>query len=231
MLALCTYAILVLVVETLLPLGEDTKQVLALADTFVCVLFALDFVVSLRRAEAKWRYLYTWGWIDLLSSIPAVHLLRWGRLARVARILRVLRGVRATKILAEFILERRAESAFLAAALLSLLLTVISSVAVLQFERVPGANIRTPEDAFWWSIVTITSVGYGDRYPVTHEGRIVGAVLMIAGVGLFGTFAGFVASWFLKPAESKQARELQELRGAVADVQARLVAMDARARR
>ena len=134
--------------------------------------------------------------------MPAFPLLRWGRLFRIARILRVLRGFRAAKILAGFILDRRVESTFLAASLVTLLLLVISSVGVLQFERVPEANIKTASDAFWWALATITTVGYGDRYPVSHEGRLVGAVLMIAGVGLFGTFAGFVASWFLRPRDA-----------------------------
>jgi voltage-gated potassium channel len=212
MLALCVYAIAMLAVESIFPLDQDTREILAFADAGVCVLFFADFLVSITRAKSKWRYFYTWGWIDLLSSVPTFHLFRWARLARIARIFRVLRGVRATKILASFILDRRAESTFLAASLVSILLLVISSVAVLQFERVPGANIKSPDDAFWWALVTITTVGYGDRFPVTHEGRMVGAVLMIAGVGLFGTFAGFVASWFLRPTERRQTDDVEELR-------------------
>lgn len=99
-----------------------------------------------------------------------------------------------------FILERRAEAMFLAAALISILMVVFSSVAILQFEaEVPGANIKTAEDAIWWAYATMTTVGYGDRYPVTSGGRIVAATLMTAGVGLFGTWTGFVAAWFLSP--------------------------------
>jgi voltage-gated potassium channel len=110
------------------------------------------------------------------------------------RILRVLRGIRSTKVLTQFILQRRAEGAFLAATLLSLLLIMISSIAVLQFETSPEANIKSPEDALWWSIVTITTVGYGDRYPISPEGRLIASFLMIAGVGLFGTLSGFIAA-------------------------------------
>ena len=136
--------------------------------------------------------------------------------------LRILRGVRSTKLLAEFVLERRGQSAFLAAALVSILLVVFGSIAILQFERVQGANIISAADAVWWSVVTLTTVGYGDRYPITGEGRIIAALLMTAGVGLFGAFSGFVASWFLKPAEREQDSDMEELRTELAAIRALL---------
>ncbi|HWO57340.1 MAG TPA: ion transporter [bacterium] len=207
MLVLCVMALILLAIDTFVPAGEDTETILSVADTLICVLFLIDFLVSLISAPNRWRYLRTWGWIDLLSSIPAVNLARLGRAARVLRILRVLRGVRATKVLSSFILEKRAESAVLAAAILTLLLLVFSSIAVLGLERgVENANIRTAEDALWWAVATVTTVGYGDRYPITTEGRVIAGILMIAGVGLFGTFSGFVASWFLAPRRGNEAK-------------------------
>ena len=197
MLALSLFAVVALAVTTFAKLSADTRAVLEYADTAVCLLFFLDFAVTLKRSKNRGRYLLTWGWLDLLSSVPAVDALRWGRAARVVRILRVLRGIKATKILSEFILYRRAQSAFLAALLVSILLLVLSASAILQFETSPEANIRTPEDAVWWAVVTITTVGYGDKFPLSTEGRLIAALLMTAGVGLFGTFSGFVAAWFL----------------------------------
>ena len=81
----------------------------------------------------------------------------------------------------------------------------------LPFERDEG-NIKTAEDAFWWSVTTVTTVGYGDRFPMTSEGRAVAVLLMIAGVGMFGTFSGFVAAWFLAPDREEQENEVKELR-------------------
>jgi voltage-gated potassium channel len=213
-LILSIYAVGALAATTFFPLSTETKAILEYADTAVCVLFFLDFLVTFWRSPNRLRYMLTWGWLDLLSSIP-VFALRWGQAARAIRMLRVLRGIRATKVLSEFILYRRAQSGFLAALLVSLLLVVFAASAVLQFETAEGANIRTPEDAVWWAIVTVTTVGYGDRYPVTWEGRVVAALLMTAGVGLFGTFSGFVASWFLDSparhsAELEAIRSLQE---------------------
>jgi voltage-gated potassium channel len=142
----------------------------------------------------------TWGWVDLLSSIPALEIARLGRAARVFRILRVFRGIRATRVLSSFVLEKRGESVTFAAVILTLLLLFFSSIAVLVFERgIEDAHIRTAEDAIWWAVATITTVGYGDRGPVTTEGHLIASILKIAGMVLFGTFSGFVASWFLAP--------------------------------
>lgn len=80
---------------------------------------------------------------------------------------------------------------------IAVLMVIFSSIAILQVETDINSNIKTAEDAIWWSYVTITTVGYGDKFPVTTEGRLIAAILMTAGVGLFGTFTGFVASWFV----------------------------------
>jgi voltage-gated potassium channel Kch len=68
----------------------------------------------------------------------------------------------------------------------------------------PDANITNASSALWWDFVTITTVGYGDRYPVTNAGRLVGVFVMIAGVGLFGTLSGFLANTFLSPPKKKE---------------------------
>lgn len=108
--------------------------------------FYCGFFICLSRAKNKLEYL-KWGWIDLISSIPMLSYARWGRLARIFRILRVLRGVRSVKTLLVFMLEKKAQSAFLTATFISIILLVFSSIAILQFEVTPDSNIQTPEDA------------------------------------------------------------------------------------
>ena len=211
MLALCIYAISILGFETFVPLPEGTKTILAYADNLICGFFLLDFVTNLFKAERKIRYLLGWGWLDLISSIPTIGLLRIGRLARIVRILRLLRAVRSARLLTEFVLKRRAESVFLASSLLSMFLLVISSIAILEFEAGPATNINTPEDAIWWAFVTMTTVGYGDRYPVSTGGRLVAALLMVGGIGLFGTYTGFVSSWFLDGRDRSYKRQEESI--------------------
>lgn len=99
------------------------------------------------------------------------------------------------------------------------MLVTFGSIAILHFESgTTGteANILTADDAVWWSFATIATVGYGDRYPVTGEGRLVAVLLMCAGVGLSGTFAAYLAAWFIGPeveesSENEMAAIRQEL--------------------
>jgi voltage-gated potassium channel len=220
MLALCLWALLTLGLGTFFPLSDDTRTILLYADNVVCVLFLIDFLLSLYRAPRKAHYLMTWGWIDLLSSLPTVGGLRWGRVARVMRILRVIRGLKSARTIAHFLMARRAQSAFLASLLLCLLLIVVCSIAVLQFEGTQAANIKNPQDAMWWAVSTMTTVGYGDTYPTTPEGRVVAVFLMAAGVGVFGALSGVVAAWFLSPAADEAESELEEIRRSLTELRA-----------
>ncbi len=223
MLLLSLFALAALAVETVFPLDQGTREILGTADTIVCALFFLDFIISLHRAENKWRYLITWGWLDLVSSIPTIDVLRLGRAARVVRIIRVLRGIRAARILTSFIMEKRTQSTLLAAALLTIVLVAVSAIAVLHFE-VPDGNIKSGEDAIWWAATTITTAGYGDKYPTSPEGRALAVGLMMAGVGIFAILSGAFASWFLAPAQAHRDDELNALRIELAEVKRLLLA-------
>ncbi|HEY3968423.1 MAG TPA: potassium channel family protein [Planctomycetaceae bacterium] len=223
MFGLGVYVLLSLAAQTFLALSESTDAILDHVDQMICVVFFVDFWVNLYTAKNRLAYL-KWGWIDLVSSIPMVDLARAGRLARVIRIVRAFRGVRSARFLADYLLYRRADGAFFAVALLSVLLVLFSSIAVLQFETTAESNIRTPQDALWWAFTTITTVGYGDKFPVTTEGRMIAALLITAGVGMFGSFTGLMASWILTPAKKNRQQEsdLAKLRDQVAAIQQHL---------
>jgi len=212
MLVLCAWSLVILAAGAFVHWNDETGQILSYADTFVCGVFFLDFIRSLRRAPNKLRYLGTWGWIDLLSSIPAIDALRWGRSARVLRILRVMRGLKSARELAHYVAGRRTESTVLATMLFSLLLVVSCSIAVLEFEVPAAGNITTAQDAMWWAVSTMTTVGYGDRSRTTAEGRQVAVCLMSAGVGVFGMMSGLVATWFLSPGAKEADDDREEIK-------------------
>jgi len=226
MLLLCVYAILNVIAGALFPLTENAKKILQYADAATCAVFFLDFVVSLWRAPDKWRYLRTWGWIDLLSSVPAINVLRIGRIARLLRILRVLRALKVTRTLAGAWASRRADSVFYAAAIVTFTMVLLCSLAVLSFEDIPGGNIHTASNALWWAMSTICTVGYGDYYPVTWEGRAIAIMLMALGIGLIGTFSGVAASWVLAPVERADRAEISDLREAVEELRATIVRLN-----
>jgi voltage-gated potassium channel len=209
-LVLSFYVLLAVFAETVFRLPRDISRILQISDTAICFVFISDFFARLYLSKNRLAFL-KWGWVDLISSIPALDMFRWGRMVRVIRILRILRGVRSTKLLLAFFFSRRAKSALYSAMLISFTLIIFSSIAILNVENLPDSNIKGPEDAMWWAFVTITTVGYGDRYPVTTEGRIVGVILMTAGVGLFGTFTGYVASSFLGSEQKRQTNEEQSI--------------------
>lgn len=212
MLALCGWSLTLLGAGTIVRWSAPTLTILAYADTVVCVIFLVDFVKSFYDAPSKWRYMRTWGWIDLLSSIPVIDPLRWGRAARLLRIVRLFRGLKSARTMAHFVLVRREQSAALASMLLSLLLLVCCSIAILEVEVPAGGNIASPEDAMWWAVSTMTTVGYGDRFPITSEGRLIAVFLMTAGVGTFGMLAGLIASWFLTPAAEAADIDREEIK-------------------
>ncbi len=227
MLVLCIYVLGALLVEVAFKLPPQVSSLLQTLDTVICFIFLADFFHRLYRAENRLAFL-KWGWIDFISSIPMLSVFRWGRIVRVVRLLRILRGVRSTKFILRALFENRAKGTFSTVVLVTVVLLIFSSIAILNVETVPGANIKTAGDALWWAIATITTAGYGDKYPVTSEGRIIGVVLMITGVGFFGTLTAYIASLFLNPkktdeaSETEVARELRLLRERMEAVEAKL---------
>lgn len=197
MLFMSVYVLVVLMLEAVFSLPAEVSRLLDAVDLAVCAVFAADFFIQLKAADRKWTYL-KWGWIDLVSSVPSLPFLRIGRVARIVRIVRLLRGVRSTRVIITHLFENRAKGTFATVALITFVVLVFSSIAVLNVETAPDSTIKTAEDALWWSLATVTTVGYGDVYPKTTVGHIVAGFLMIAGVALFGTFTATVASLFVQ---------------------------------
>ena len=213
MLLLCLYVLIAMTCSVFIKLSSETSQLLEAIDIIICFIFIGDFLCNLYKAENKLQFL-KWGWIDLVSSVPTIGILRWGRLFRIARILRVLRGIRSVKFLLRFIFKNKAKGSFFSISIISIMMIIFSSIAILQVETYDNSNIKTAEDAVWWSFVTITTVGYGDFYPVSVEGRFIASILMIVGIGFFGTLAGFISSLLVNDdsEDKKLLSEIEELK-------------------
>ena len=123
------------------------------------------------------------------------------------RVFRLLRAY-GVKNIARSLVKDRAGSALLTLLLMGILVLEFGSLEILNIEQyAPGANITTGSDALWYVIVTISTVGYGDHYPVTNQGRLFGSLIIVIGVGIFGTFTGYLANLFLSPSKKPPASD------------------------
>ena len=189
--------------------AQDTniQYILWIMNGVFLPIFLGDFLWRLWNAPAKGEYFWRgFGWADLLSSLPFPQV----KLFRAFRLWRVVRGFRqfgVRQLWREFWLHR-ADNALLTVVFLVMLIVEFGALGVLSLEEhAPGANITTASDAIWYVYVTITTVGYGDHYPVTTRGRVVGVLIMTAGVGVFGTLAGFLSNKLLTPPQKPKEKE------------------------
>jgi voltage-gated potassium channel len=181
----------------MLPLSVQANDVIFSIDKITAVIFLFDFTKRLTMATNKRGYFFKHrGWMDLLAAVPITAF-------NIFRLFRVLRFVRALRIigpqnLLQLLKKNLADTALYGVFFAILLLLEFGSIAILAAEeQVQSANIKSASDAMWWVFVSITTVGYGDRYPVTDSGRLVGVATLTVGVGLFGVVTGYIANIFL----------------------------------
>jgi voltage-gated potassium channel len=174
------------------------RDMLGVVSWSVWAAFAIDFAARLMLADDRKRYALT-HWYDV--ALVVLPMLRPLRLLRLLALVRILDRSATNSLAGRVIVYVSGASA---------LAVVLGALAVLDAERsADGANITTFGDALWWACTTVTTVGYGDQFPVTTEGRLVAVVLMVAGIGLVGAVTGSVASWMLGhvTAERSEANE------------------------
>ena len=181
----------------------DTHTILNFLSYAIWVVFIIDFLIRISLAPDHLHYLRS-HWYDV--AFVVLPFLRALRLVRLLVLLRLLGRAAATS-LASQVLAYAAGGAMIAIGL--------GAVGVLDAERhAPGANITDFGVAIWWAVTTVTTVGYGDYYPVTTFGRVIAAALMFLGIGLVGSATGAVASWLVtkSPAQSEEKSKDSHLR-------------------
>ncbi|OCH13243.1 MULTISPECIES: ion transporter [unclassified Aliivibrio] len=198
-----------IVISSLLfvPLEHNSRTMLITLDTIICGLFLFQLSIDFFRSKHKLQYLQD-HWIDFIASIPIIEPVRY---ARIFHILRVFRLLRSSQSLLKQIQSNRKEATI--ASILILMVTLISlgSVFMLMFEgKDPNANIHTAGDAVWWAFVTISTVGYGDHYPVTFAGKVLAVLVIISGVGIFGMISGLITSIITEPSKIEKRKKEQE---------------------
>jgi voltage-gated potassium channel len=177
---------------------QEEGQVIVLMSVGISLFFVVDSVYRLVRVPSRRTFMFTnAGWLLWLGSLPLPFLallrLLWYRLMAGR-----LRRSDFTDM-AGIVVEKRAQSTLLVAALAAIIVLEAAAILILGAEsKSPQANIQDAGQAVWWTVVTAATVGYGDYYPVTTAGRVIGVFVMIVGVGLFGVLTSFLAQWFVR---------------------------------
>jgi voltage-gated potassium channel len=159
----------------------------------ITIVFAVEFGTRLWAAPSRRSYLRG-HWIDLVALVPPTRWLRTLRLLRLLRLVRAFAGIARAAAASRRLAQHRG-LIWLLAAWTGVM--VITSIGLYAAENGINQAVDQPWDALWWGLSTMTTVGYGDVYPVTAEGRLFAAALMIFGVGLFAALTAAVTSFFM----------------------------------
>jgi voltage-gated potassium channel len=226
-----TYDLFILVISIMsliimalffLPGVDETGTEIAFAlDLVFSLIFLYDFFRSLIRAADRREYFLKGGWLDLLGSLPAIPIFRLFRIARLLRIFRTISRMSAEETWLVY-KENKADSAFWTTLLLTLFLLTFTSLVIVPIEAdSPNAQISNSSDALWWSIVTVTTVGYGDRVPITDSGRILATLLMTFGVALVSVLTSYVTSSLILRGDKEENERRERLEEGIHNLNAR----------
>jgi voltage-gated potassium channel len=174
------------------PVGHSVKTICLFINYLTWAAFVGDYVVQMKLSPSNKKYFMTHIFELILIAIPFFRPLR----ALRALVFTTKASIRSKKALIRSIPAIITGQA--------ILMIVIMGAAVLDIERgATGSNIKTPMDALWWGLVTITTIGYGDKFPVTTEGRLIAGVLIIFGVAMISAITASFASWILTQGDEK----------------------------
>jgi voltage-gated potassium channel len=226
MLVLALLMLPLLVLPELFDLSSQVKGALILGEWFIWSAFALELGIKTYLAPQRKKYLVD-HWYDVI--IVAVPFLRPLRIMRSMRVLRMARALRLLSFGTRLVHEARvivmSHGLHYAVIIAAVVFFALAALA-LAFEReATGGNIHTFGDAVWWGIATITTVGYGDRFPVTTEGKVISTFLMLLGISLFSLITASVAAMFVKPGAEKQEATLEDVLKRLEEMEARLLAV------
>ena len=190
--------------ETLPDLKQTTRQILYIIEVITISIFCIEYIYRIYRAKKKLGFIFSfYGIIDLLAILPfflaPIIDLRAIRLLRFLRYLRLLKLVRYNRAIILFSKAlSKAKEELIIALTASLVLIYLSSVGIYYFEHTAQPEVfRSIFDSLWWAVATLTTVGYGEIYPITPGGRIFTMVILMLGLGLTAAATGIFSSALL----------------------------------
>lgn len=198
-------SLIMFAIETLPNLNGHLKQVLSVLETIVVLIFSLEYLLRIWVADSKTKYMFSFfGMIDLLAILPFY--ISSGVDLRSVRIFRLLRVFRAFKMLRYNKAITRLKSALsmvkeelILFSIATSFLLFVASVGIYYFESsVQQDQFKSIFHCLWWAVVTLTSVGYGDSYPITVGGKIFTSIIVFIGLGIVAIPTGLIASALTK---------------------------------
>lgn len=203
-LALIVLSVALMVVRNSVSLGVGADTSAQYAQWMILAIFVVEYVARLIAAESRVKHVLSlWSIIDLLAIVAGLGLIqqlsaiRVFRLLRVMRMLRIARYTNAVEVLGQALASIRAELAFFG--IVSMLAIFVSGVAVYHFEHEIQPDVfATMLDGIWWAIATMSTVGYGDIYPVTFGGKVIASFIILLGIGIIAMPSGLFASALMK---------------------------------
>lgn len=196
-----------LVLPLLFELPDSVDEAFFVLDWFIWAAFAVEYIVRLTLAIEKWQFVRR-NWADLLIVIvPFLRPLRIMRSARALRLLRLTRLVALLNVVSRQARRLLVKHRLHLVILVTAVLVLVGAALGFAIEEGQGGKMNSFGDSLWWSVSTVTTVGYGDVYPVTPAGRGLAVLLMLAGVAFFSVLAGNIAAFFLERMPEKQAVE------------------------
>jgi len=175
------------------PVPSSTQTLLNIVQWVSWIAFAADLIYGLYKAKDKKKYLIKHPLEVAAALLPFL------------RPLRLLRVISFGSLVIQKVAVGRQFAITIKVIITSIFVAYISAVQITIIERdIDGSNIKNFGDGLWWAITTVTTVGYGDRFPTTTEGRFLAVGLMIMGISLMGVITASVASWFVKMGQNEK---------------------------
>lgn len=192
-LSLTLFVVFSILAQIFIPMNPEIYKLLNIFETISCFIFIAEWIIRFKRAKRKIHFTI-WNLFDLLASIPIYYLPGLGAL-KIFRFIRLIKLFGSFTRLGTYYNKQKGPVLKSMFFIILIFVMFVGPILILLFEQNSDGSIKTAEDALWWTYVTVTTIGYGDLYPVTTAGRILTVFVTLGGISLFGIFSTLIINY------------------------------------